>query len=61
MNDFTIKILVNVVIFIGVFVGFIIYMKKYTNWFEEGGFLYELRKKIKESRKEKNSEKIKKQ
>ena len=60
MSDLGMKIIVNIVIFVGVFIGFILYMKKYTNWFEEGGFFYELRRKLKE-KKQKNSDISKKQ
>ena len=61
MSEIGMKIIINIVIFVGVFVGFILYMKKYTDWFEEGGFFYELRKKLKEKKEKEKNKPIKKQ
>ena len=54
MNEIEVKIIINISIFLIVFIGFFVYMKKNTDWFEKGGFFYELRNQYKKYREEKN-------
>ncbi len=59
MNNFWLNVLVNVIIFFVVFIGFFIFYGKSHNWFKEGGLIYEWwknkRASIKEKRKKRNN------
>ena len=47
------SILINIIIGIGVVIGFLIYINRTEGWFKEGGLVYEWWKKIKEEKKDK--------
>ena len=57
MNELLIKILINFVIFIVVFVGFFIFWGKSSGWFEKDGFVYEWWNQKKLERKAKKDKK----
>jgi len=58
MNEFWLNVLVNVIIFFVVFIGFFIFYGKSHNWFKEGGLIYEWwKEKKKKMFSKKNKEK----
>lgn len=58
MDELKMNILMNIFIGIAVIVGFIVFLSKYTNIFEEGGAAYEfVRKKKQESARKKKTQK----
>lgn len=57
MNDFLIKVIVNIVIGIIVFGGFFIFWGRSAGWFVKGGFVYEYFQKKKQTRKKPNQNK----
>lgn len=57
MNDFLIKVIVNIVIGIIVFGGFFIFWGRSAGWFVKGGFVYEYFQKKKQNRKKPNQNK----
>lgn len=51
MNEFWIKVIINIVIGIIVFGGFFIFWGRSSGWFKEGGLVYEYFKNKKKSKK----------
>lgn len=58
MNEFWMKVIINVVIGLAIVIGFFVFWGRTSGVFNEGGFVYELLKKRKEEKKKmKKSEK----
>ncbi len=51
MNEFWIKVIINIVIGIIIFGGFFIFWGRSSGWFKEGGLVYEYFKNKKNSKK----------
>ncbi len=41
MNEFWIKVILNIMVGLVVFIGFWIFLIRRSGWFNEGGFIYE--------------------
>ena len=55
MSVDTFNIIVNVVIFLVVFIGFFVFIGKANGWFKEGGLVYEWWQNKKREKKQKKS------
>lgn len=50
MNEFWIKVIINIIIGLIIFIGFFTFWGRSSGWFDEGGIVYEYFKKKKEQK-----------